>query len=489
MTDMKSLSRPNLIFLTALLGCAVLFLALRLRWFGHLLMWDEAMNLCSVRSFASCGRDAYSSWFWHYPPLFNTLLLLARPLQAGFMHRAEWVPIMAGVLQLVMLGVLNRRVFGTGPALWSCLALSVMPGAIFFGLWIKQDCLVSLLGMLALFLCARKQPLWGGLALGFCFLSKEMAVFYAVAIAIVLATERRYRDLMLVAGVAFVTSFWWYAAFSTSVRPFFSFSTGRLPNPMGLWTHPWYYYGTLLLLDLGWFGVALAAAGIVFLIRSAGPRLWPVALFAPAFLIITAAIGKTPWYVMTLFPALATLQGAAACEIWRRLQARFPGAMPGRLVPTAATVASAVLLAMPVAGRAYDSVMLEHEAGMWAASAMSREAAESMNRMVKEGQRALVTPMHYYENHFQWPCPIFVIYLKDMPVVVRPNNLTAQQFVETVRTYDVDWAMVSPTPDCAATNLAQTLARVHGLKPLILRGACIYHTTSLRAPAQEPDNP
>ncbi|HIL71898.1 MAG TPA: hypothetical protein EYG38_18860, partial [Verrucomicrobia bacterium] len=52
----------------ALCLCLVLFVALRSEFIGHLLVWDEAMNLCTVQSFATQGSDDFSNWFWTHPP-------------------------------------------------------------------------------------------------------------------------------------------------------------------------------------------------------------------------------------------------------------------------------------------------------------------------------------------------------------------------------------------------------------------------------------
>lgn len=476
---MKSTPRPNVLFLLALLGCSALLLAIRLRWLGHLLMWDEAMNLCSTRAFVAGGHDAYSPWFWRYPPLFNLLLVLAQPLQAGFLARAEWVPVLLGVVQLIMLGVLNRRVFGEGPALWSCLALGVMPGAAFFGLWIKQDALVPIFGMLSLYLCAQKKWSWGGLALGFCFLSKEMAVFYALAVALVMVTERQYRALAIVAVIAGLASAWWFIGFSTTLQQFITFAMGDQKTTTDLWTKPWHYYAGLLLLDLGWIGIALAVLGAAFLIRSKGPRLWPLALLLPALLILSAARAKAPWYDMTLLPALATLQGVAAYELWQRTKSRFPAALPSRLAPAILTVATAVLIALPTITRSYEDAMREREEGMWWASSMSREAAETLNRLVKGEEKALITPMCYYGELITFACPIFVTYLKDMPVLIRPNTLTVEQFLAAVRGYELDWAMVSPPPGPPAQALLDPLKNDYGLKAVPMRGATILKTSGL----------
>ena len=91
--------------------CALLFVAVRARWIGHLLTWDEAMNLCSIRSFVSEGEDVFSFWFWRHPPLFCILTLPLMPLRAGFAERAEGLAIAVALVTFVMLFVLNRRVF------------------------------------------------------------------------------------------------------------------------------------------------------------------------------------------------------------------------------------------------------------------------------------------------------------------------------------------------------------------------------------------
>ena len=49
-------NRINFLTAAALAGVLVIFLLLRLRWIGHLLVWDEAMNLCTVRSLAAEKR-------------------------------------------------------------------------------------------------------------------------------------------------------------------------------------------------------------------------------------------------------------------------------------------------------------------------------------------------------------------------------------------------------------------------------------------------
>ncbi len=472
--------RARCFFPLLLAACAILFLALRARWLGHLLMWDEAMNLCSIRAFAAHGHDAYSGWFWRYPPLFNVLLLVFQPLEAGFIGRAECAALLVGLLQLAALALLTRRLYGPAVALGACLAYAILPGAVFYGLWIKQDSLVIALGLLALHLCVRRKWIGAGLALGLAFLSKEMAIFYALAIAIGLAAERRFRALLTVTGVAALTSFWWYAFFSTTVRFHLQFAAAALPDPsMELWQRPWHYYVSSLPGDLGPAVCLPASIGLITLARKRGWEAWPLALTAPALLVLTLARSKVPWFLITLYPALAVAAALGARALWTGLRRRFPRALPGRLVPAVAVAALVVVTLAPTLGQSYEDAMQARERGMWAAASYSREAAETLNRMVGEGERALVTPMHYYGERVNFPCPIFVIYLRDMPLLVRPFTMDVGPFVDDVRRHGIQWAMVSPEPGPGETALIEPLVNDYGLRPIVLRKACIFHTASL----------
>jgi hypothetical protein len=181
------------------------------------------------------------------------------------------------------------------------------------------------------------------------------------------------------------------------------------------------------------------------------------------------------------------MQGVALVESWRAIKRRFPHMPSGASVPVAATGAMLVLLYLPNYGVTYEQRMFEREPGMWDASYGSHQAALALNERVKDGEKTLVTPMHFYGNLLQQPCPIFVIYLKDMQVLVRSNNLSEAQFIDAVTNYDLDWAMVSPTPGRGEKQLIEPLMREYGLRPILLRHAVIFDTRSLKT-ARRPEN-
>lgn len=506
--DKGNSDRLGWILLVAGLG---LYVLLRLPFVGHLLIWDEAMNLCTVRALASAGQDYYSGWFWRHPPALGISFLLARPLEPGFAERAELLVILVGAVSAFVLFLLAKTTWGRGPAIWAVFFYAVIPGAVFHDVWLKQDVFATLFGLLALLAFVRKRMPVAGVLLGLAFLGKETALFYAMAIGVMWlagAHGRRWRDILLVAFLAALASGWWYLGFTTAMRYFLAFVTG-LPlakTDIDVWVRPWHYYLGLLPLDLGWGGVALCLLGLLALfglgrqpscsvlrsslarrsvfakaaVASVGPC-WPLAVLLPAYVLLSAMTGKAPWFVATLYPAFAGLLGVGADGVVRALRRTFQRVPAlGARGPVLLAGALAALLAWGFVwnawGRDYDTELRKREEPLWWGASASREAALTLNRLVQDGQKVLITPMHYWLGEKPIPCAIFTCYLKDMPVAVRPYDLTADDFVAAVKEYGLDWAMVSPDPAVAEEQLFEPLRKRYRLEPLRLQGTCVYRT-------------
>lgn len=473
MQSTKSSATVSFFILVAL----AVFILLRARWMGHLLMWDEAMNICSTRAFAAGGHDAYSGWFWRYPPIMNLLLCLLKPLAPGFIARAEWVPLLISVATFFALARFNQSFFGPSVALISAVALAVMPGSVFFSLWIKQDGLAALMGLLAIWATVRGRWIPAGILLGIALLAKQTAAFHALTIAILLATRRQWKPLLIIAAISAVTSLWWYFLFSTSDRQFFNFFATGSDNAAELWKKPWYFYFIVLWRDVGFVGCVFAVLGFIKSLPSQDDTRWPAILSAVGFGILTISGGKTIWYPAILYPAIATLIAIGACALWSWATERLTlGRGPLAFL---ATIVLAASTAMPVVFSDYESNMELREPGMWDASFSSKQAADALNARVADGQRALITPMHYYGPEVTYPCPIFAAYLKDMPLIIRPNTLTESQFIEAVRDSQISWAMVSPPPQSSA-QLLGPLYRGHKLRLYVFRNTVVINTNPLR---------
>jgi len=517
----------------ALLLCVALFVALRARWLGHLLSWDEAMNLCTVRAFGSDGRDVFSNWFWRHPPLYCLLMRLLQPLRAGFAERVELMNLALGSLNMGLLYTLNRKAFGRHAALWTAFFLAVMPAGIFFDVWIKRDHLVVTFALGSFLFLLSGRSLYAGLCLGLALLSKETAVFFWGAALLLWAftsrEKRRVSDLAALAIVPLVASAWWFLlinvdggnasspqttqalqkawweqAFPGGLTEHLNFAFGKEAG----WSKPWYAYLRQLPRVLGPLGVVLAAAGAVSLCapglpstvpalagggcrhsrKQGGFALWPVFVLAPAYLILSALRGKVPWVVIALLPAWAALQGLGMTRllVWSgRIGDRLSRPSKIGLRPTAPVIATLVVLCtvLGVRGRDYDEVFQRVDAGQWRGSSHSHKVAQLANRLVQDEERVLITSFHYWKNlppaH---PCAVFTYYFsRDAQVLVRSHETGFEGLCDDIREYRLDWAVLSPEPGEAEREILDGFAGRLGLVPYPLPKAVVFNTSGLYA--------
>ena len=70
------------------------FVALRLRTVGHLLMWDEAWNIFSIRAHVVNNTQNPFYWFYYFhPPLYIFFAELLSPFKSGFDIRLEYLTL------------------------------------------------------------------------------------------------------------------------------------------------------------------------------------------------------------------------------------------------------------------------------------------------------------------------------------------------------------------------------------------------------------
>ena len=503
-SDTRPMRIGQWLFLAA---CVLLFAALRIPWIGHLLTFDEASNLCGVRAFVGGGLDYWTRWFWHHPPLFGALLLFAKPLEAGFAERAEWLMMGVSALNLIMLFVLTRATLGTGPALWTAFCYAVMPVARCYDLWLKQDSLAVLFGLLAVYAFWKKRLYYSGLALGLAFLAKEVAMFYAAGIAVLwflqAPRDRRFRDLFIVAVVSIVASAWWYLLFSISIKYFIAFAVDSSTEwtDVNIWAKPWYYFLQKLPVDLGYHGLVLCLVGLLvlgfdFRRRFSGKPwaertmddvmpVWFLPILLTGYILFSIARGKAAWFTSILYPLIAVPQGLAVYVILRWLEngtrwliSRRPRLSPAwpRVISGAAAAAFVIQIVMGNWGTDYEKYLQKQYYWMWLGADYSREAAQMMNRVVKSDERVLITPMYYWDRPRPEPCAVFVYYLNPVPVILRRVDTPLDALVADIRKHRIDWIMISPPPGIGEKTLIEPIMRQYGLNPLLLRGGCIMKT-------------
>jgi hypothetical protein len=512
----QKLSRGALILLGA---CVLLFLLLRVRWIGHLLVWDEAMTLCTVRSFKAGANDAFAGWFWRHPPIYSVFMLLLQPFNSGFAERAELLSIGFGVASQLLVFQLNRRIFGVVAALWSAFFLAVLPGSTFFDVWIKQDHPVATFGLLAMLLLLSRRTLYAGISLGLALLSKETAIYYALAIFLLwlggACGRRSIKDFLAITVTPALTAGWWYfivvpkagitgSGGGRGILEHFQFAVQKT----NVWSDSWHYYFTKLPAELGWMVLPICVLGACVAIRwftrpsstlaaaSDTPRVWlawPVLLVVPALMLLSLLPSKVPWVVISLFPAWATLAALPLAAVLSLVnpgkRSKGPQAQSERAGLSYETGAAgwaitiAVVLATGIfAGtRHYEPLLREIAESQWRGAAFSRESAAALNRLAADGDRALITSFYYWKGvPTGHPDPIFACYLtKKIDVLVRNHERPYEEVMADIKQYRLDWALLSPEPGPGASDLFGKIQAELGLEPHKLSGAWLYNTKSV----------
>lgn len=496
--------------------CIILHLALRLRWVNHLLVWDEAMNVCTVRAFYSGGGDFSANWFWRHPPLFPTLMLLLAPLKTGFVQRTATMSVLISVVNLLLLFRLVNKVRGRTAAIWAVFFLAVMPGSAFFDVWIKRDLLATTFGLLALNLGVSGRFMFSGLSLGVALLAKETAVFYVAAVVLLrIFDNRRGRigDLAMLILVPLLTAGWWYALVArtadgsesagfTGLLEHFRFAANRKSG----WENPWNYYFVKLPLTLGPLGMGLALTGVLVLAafrnqqQGGAPAdgsspavlrlysLWPVFLLVPAYLLLSMLTSKVPWVIIVLLPAWAALQGMSVSWFTSFLskhesQIQIDRPILWLLRGIRITILGLVLFGalFYVIRHNYEDMLRAMDKGQWRGATRSREAAQAINRYVDNNDRLLVTSFHYWQGLSPGhPCPVFACYLTKKPsIVFRSHHTGFDELRDDIITYEIDWALLSPPWGEKEDEIFGGFINKLKLQPHRLEGAFLFQTDSL----------
>ena len=478
-----------------LLGAAfILYPLLRLQHLGHLLTWDEAMNICSVRALSSLGNDDFSNWFWRHPPLYSMITLILAPLKDGFINRIELLNIALGSVNLLLLYILNKKLFGLMVAATSVFLLSIMPGSIFFDLWIKRDHLAITFGLLSLCSLANRKYAFSALAAGLGLLCKETFAFLYIPIFLITLLERSDKPsrpirVALITIIPVLTSCWWFVIASrhgalSSIGDHFSFALASGTA----WSGRLSFYPALLGELIGGPGILLLVAGILVAaasIRTFGAKVlaWPLLFLIIPLLFLSAIPRKVPWIVIVLLPGLATAQAFAATAVLEKLGAP----QRNRVVAIASAVIAACLLALPAFNHSHEMMLRQVSPDQYRGATRSRSIAQSANQLVTDNDRVLLTSFHYWKGVVPGQaCPVFTYYFERRPsVMVVPHEAPFEVMVQLISEYELNWAIVSPAPGDAEKDVLGGFISDAGLTPANMGSyACIFNTTELLSEPQ-----
>ncbi len=474
---------------TCLIAAAfLLYPLLRALQMGHLLTWDEAMNICTVRSMASLGSDDFSNWFWRHPPLYPTLMLLLAPLRSGFIARVEIFNILLGSANLFLLYLVNRRFLGRLTAAFSVFLIAVTPGSVFFDLWIKRDHLAVTFALLAFSSIGAKRYAVAALMAGLGFLAKETFLFLYIPVflaAVVPAKNRPHRGLriLIMTLIPAATAIWWYIIASrsgsfSSIGQHFAFATAE----GSAWAGGALFYVDLLHSLLGPLGMLLLLGGAMVCValpdlRSMRTWIWPLSGVLLPLLLLSVIPRKVPWIVIVLLPCVASIQAVGLESSLRVLAAHTKRSITVGL----AGLAAAALIALPAFSHSHESMLMEVSPDQHRGATRSRHTARAASSLITNDDRVLLSSFHYWKGVVPGQmCPVFTCYFESRPAILPvPHEAAFEQIVQLISEYDLNWAIVSPEPGANERDVLGGFISDAGLAPVNTGYACIFDTSPL----------
>ena len=425
-----------------LLVITALYIALRLPHIGHPLAWDEAWILCAVKSLAEGVDTGFQGQLWRHPPIYLGLGLLLAPLKQDFAQRMEMLSLIIHTGAFLIFVLFIAQIQGRRLALFTGIAYAMLPGSIFYSTWIKRDSLVIFFCVLAIWAFFKKRDLLAGIFLGLGFLSKESAVFYAIAVLIMIPFYRRRnsiaRSLLFILAPVLIISGWWYLFYATGTKGHLSFFQG-VSEETSLFAKPGWYYFSKLKHDLGIPGLTILAAGLIAFfphnitfinnLRIPGylkkNRFLPLYFLFPSYLILTISRGKPPWMTIVFFPFLALVVGLG-WQFLLRIAADIIKRVFGKGVtihPVLSGMLLIAVLSVPLIHFNYMKYLTEISPGTANVIQRSYGIAEAVNQSSDDNDKILLMPMIIQPHLKTQPDPILFWRLKPSLRLYRVNRL------------------------------------------------------------------
>ena len=419
---------------------SVIFLFLRLKTLGHLLMWDEAWNILALRAFLSNAKaDPFYWGYFFHPPLYMTFAQLLAPFQAGFDVRLESLSLLFSYAALFVTYLLSARIGGWKYAWMSGLLLSLMPASIGYDTWIKRDGLASALCYLSVLLLLKRKFFWCAVALSFALLSKESAIFFILAvipILFLLKEKITIRKIMAMCATIFVLTSWWYIFFSSLAKTVFKIYF-QAADYYTLWTNSPFYYFKKLLPDLGIAMLFFFIIGVFYILylifrrkqfRRGIPLIIIAVIYIPGSFFITA---KAPWLCLSARPALAMASGAGALLLIKM-------AKKSKLFLAILLLSFTYALYAGLAF-SYPQYHMETHPNGWPGASESKKLACYLNEHMRDDDRLMITEFAYWGLPV---CAVFLYYWKGCPIEVIKGEERAENVVKEIIKNKISWFVI-----------------------------------------------
>jgi len=468
-------------FLAGLVVLSVLFILIRLRFIGHLLMWDEAWNILSLRAFIlNAAADPFYWFYYYHPPLYMALGGLLAPFEQGLDIRLEVLSLAFSYGTFLVVYVMSARIGSWRLAWLSGLFSALLPAQLAYDTWIKRDPAAVFFGFLGLLLLYSRKFAWCAVALGLSLLGKENGVFFAAAALVMIPLLKVRRPLVKITYMAliiFALSSWWYLLFSemtTHGSRFFAGGTSYI----AAWGAGPLFYVKKLLPDLGGPGLVLFLFGLYFILNKTfsgkQPRwFFPAAVFFSVYIPISLVFAlKPPWLSIPAMPAAAMIIGAGAFYLlrWsRKIKTLYAAVIP--------LAAGAVLSGFLFSYGGYH--MATNPRG-WPGALSSRTLAQYLNERMDENDRLMITGFEYWRMP---TCPVFLYYWEPHPVKTISSGEKASDVIKEIRAKNISWFVVVGTPEPRPGSKFMKLARGFrdktGAEPETVAWSYVWNTEKL----------
>lgn len=387
----------------------VLFLLLRLRYISSIPMWDEARFVYYVRALVSSDPEVlFKEGIYFHPPLYLLTCRFGMGIWGESLELYRAISLVFSSMSFFVLYFLVREVNGRIVALFSCLALALLPAASSTDVWAKEDPLCVFMVLCTLLFFVRRRYLLSGLFLGLSLLSKENSILLLLILPtyLLLMREKKetWRKLGAATVVAAVVCSWWYIFFSGMNSSKLGFFTGSITS-LGDWSRPWHFYISGTVIDLGWPLLLLAIWGSVRSIREyldGGNRqgILPVIVVVECYLVFSLSNGKPFWMITLALPAWAWLAGSGLKAMYDFFAVR------GRGLAIFAVAASLVAMLGVNAHTGADRYIPARDYSFYRSSVLSRDIADLINRELPEGSTVVMYVREAIVN------PITIFYLR-----------------------------------------------------------------------------
>lgn len=458
---------------------SAIFLLLRIKTLGHLLMWDEAWNILSLRAFLSNAKaDPFYWGYFFHPPFYMTFAQFLAPFQSGIDIRLESLSLVFSYATLYITYLLSARIGGWKYAWVSGLLLSLMPVSIGYDTWIKRDGLASALCYLAILLLLKKKFFWCALALSFALLSKESALFFIIAIVPILFLLKEKIDIkkiMMMCATIFILTSWWYVLFSSLTKTAFKIYF-QASDYYALWANSPLYLFRKLPSDLGPAMLFFFIVGIFYILyltfRSKKWR-WGItlvilaAIYIPSSFFITA---KAPWLCLSARPALAMAAGAGALLLMKM-------AKRSKVVLGALLISFIYVLYTGFAF-SYPQYHMKTYSNGWPGADSSKKLACYLNEHMRDDDRLMITEFAYWSMPV---CAVFLYYWKGCPIEIIKGEQKAGNVIKEITMNKISWFVVvdSPHPSLNFHTLVKDASASVLGKPVPVGWSYVWNTKKL----------